>query len=310
MTRRAVLMLAATLCLLTASATAQSKDFNTSTGLITRSSCGRSRAAASWCHSTCLSGDHDRMRVVIVDDEAVARKGLRTLLSREPDVVIVGEASSGQETEQLVREHRVDVLLLDIQMPLKNGLDVVAGLDPETLPLVIFITAHDEHAIRAFELHALDYLVKPYREDRLHDALGRARVLLQDRRLDGFRERVGAWVASRPAYAARLKIEQDERIRFVSVRDIIWIEAQDYCVLLHLTDERILQRGTLKQFLRTLDPRQFVRVHRSAAVNVRHVRDLTIAANGGLSARLTAGAEVPVAKGSRAELEDRLRALP
>ena len=250
------------------------------------------------------------MRVVIGDDEAVARKGLRTLLAREPDVVIIGEASSGQETEQLLREHLVDVLLLDIQMPLKNGLDVVAGLDPQTLPLVIFVTAHDEHAIRAFELHALDYLVKPYREDRLHEAMGRARTILREGRLGGVRDRIGAWVASQPAYASRIKVEEGERIRFVPVRDIVWIEAQDYCVLLHLPSERILQRGPLKQILRTLDPRQFVRVHRSAAVNVRHVRDLTISANGGVSARLTSGTEVPVAKGSRAELEERLRALP
>ncbi len=249
------------------------------------------------------------MRVLIADDEAVARKGLRTLLAREADVVVVGEASSGVETERLLREHRVDVLLLDIQMPLKGGLDVVAGLDPTTMPLVILVTAHDEHAIRAFELHALDYLVKPYREDRLHEAMGRARNILRDRQLAGFRERLGAWVASQPAYATRIKVEEPERIRFVPVRDIQWIEAQDYCVLLHLDAERILQRGALKQVLRTLDPAEFVRIHRSAAVNVRHVRELTITANGSLSARLTSGREVPVARSCRAELEERLRTL-
>lgn len=248
------------------------------------------------------------MRVLIADDEAVARKGLRTLLALEADVVIVGEASSGEETRQLLHDHQVDVMLLDIQMPLGSGLDVVAGLDPATLPLVIFVTAHDEHAIRAFDLHALDYLVKPYREDRLREALGRARALLRDRRLDGFHERLGAWVASAPAYASRLRIEEPGRIRFVPVRDIHWIEAQDYCVLLHLAGERILRRGTLKQVLRALDPAAFVRVHRSAAVNVRHVRELTIA-NGSLSARLTSGKDVPVSRSSRVELEEKLRAL-
>jgi len=252
------------------------------------------------------------MRVLIADDEPVARKGLRELLAREPDVAIVGEASSGEETEQLLRDSGADVVVLDIQMPQKTGLDVVAGLrlDPARLPLVIFVTAHDEHAIRAFELHALDYLVKPYREDRLREAIGRARALLRDRRLGEFRQRVGAWVASQPAFATRIRVEDAERIRFVAVRDIQWIEAQDYCVLLHLADERILRRGTLKQFLKTIDPQVFVRVHRSAALNVRCVRELTITVSGGLVARLASGTEVPVARQCRGELEERLRALP
>lgn len=250
------------------------------------------------------------MRVLIADDEPVARRGLRTLLAAEPDVVIAGEAGDGEETEQLLRTHDVDVLILDIQMPQKSGLDVVAGIDPASLPLVIFVTAHDEHAIRAFDLHALDYLVKPYREDRLREAIGRARALVGRRQLGAFRQRVGAWVASQPAYPSRIRVEERERIRFVAVREIQWIEAQDYCVLVHLAGERILRRGTLKQFLRTLDPAQFVRVHRSAAINVRHVRELTITVGGGLTARLSSGAEVAVARGCRADLEERLRTLP
>jgi len=253
------------------------------------------------------------MRVLIADDEAVARKGLRALLSAEPDVTIVGEAATGEDTEALVRDTDPDVLILDIQMPQRTGLDVVAGIDPAALPFVIFVTAHDEHAIRAFELHALDYLVKPYREDRLREAIGRARALMRGGagRVRGQqRDRVGAWVASQPVYPARIRVEDKDRIRFIPVREIQWIEAQDYCVLLHLPGERILRRGTLKQFLRTLDPAQFVRVHRSAALNVRHVRELTLDAAGGLTARLTAGAEVSVARSFREQLEERLRALP
>jgi two-component system LytT family response regulator len=250
------------------------------------------------------------VRVLLADDEPIARKGLRALLSSEPDVAIVGEAATGEETEALLRSTDADVLILDIQMPQKSGLDVVAGIDPVALPLVIFVTAHDEHAIRAFELHALDYLVKPYREDRLREAIGRARALLGRRHLGPFRHRVGAWVASQPAYPTRIRIEDNDRIRFIPVKDIQWIEAQDYCVLLHLAGERILRRGTLKQFLRTLDPAVFVRVHRSAAVNVRHVKELTITVSGGLTARLASGAEVGVARAFRAELEERLRTLP
>ena len=250
------------------------------------------------------------MRILIADDEEVARQGLRTLLASEPDVLIVGEAATGEETETLLRSTDADVLILDIQMPQKSGLDVVAGIDPAALPLVIFVTAHDEHAIRAFELHALDYLVKPYREDRLRQAIGRARALVGRRQLGPFRQRVGAWVASQPAYPARIRVEDRDRIRFIPVKDIHWIEAQDYCVLLHLAGERILRRGTLKQVLRTLDPALFVRVHRSAAVNVRQVRELTITVGGGVTARLASGADVAVARVFRPELEERLRALP
>jgi two-component system, LytTR family, response regulator len=250
------------------------------------------------------------VRVLIADDEAMARKGLRALLAAEPDVTVAGEAATGEETEALLRSTDADVLILDIQMPQKTGLDVVAGIDPASLPLVIFVTAHDEHAIRAFELHALDYLVKPYREDRFKEAIGRARALLGRRELGVYRRRVGAWVTAQPAYPSRIRVEDKDRIRFIAVRDIHWVEAQDYCVLLHLSGERILRRGTLKQFLRTVDPATFVRVHRSAAVNVRHVRELTITANGGLTARTASGAEIPVTRGFREELEERLRALP
>src|SRR6185295_5344766 len=137
------------------------------------------------------------------------------LLADEPDITIVGEAATGEETEALLASTRPDVLILDIQMPQKTGLDVVAGIDPGELPLVIFVTAHDEHAIRAFELHALDYLVKPYREDRLRQAIGRARGLIGRGRLAPFQRRVGAWVASQPTFPSRLRVEDRDRIRFV-----------------------------------------------------------------------------------------------
>jgi two-component system LytT family response regulator len=238
------------------------------------------------------------MRVVIADDEAVARQGLRDLLSREPGVEIVGEAGDGESLIGLIGETRPDVVLLDINMPKGSGLDVVEAIGSGPMPLVIFVTAHDEHAVRAFELQALDYLVKPYREDRLRDALARARERLRQRD------------PGRSAYAARLKVEKNGSIRFVAMRDVRWIEAQDYCVLLHTDRERILRRGTLKQFLEALDPAVFVRVHRSAAVNVHYVRDLTITAGGGMTARLEGGTSVAVARGFRPELEARLRDLP
>src|SRR5215467_4683578 len=158
------------------------------------------------------------MRVLVADDEAVAREGLCALLTHERDVTVIGETASGEDTERAIRELQPDVVLLDIHMPQKSGLDVLAGIEPDLLPLVIFVTAHDEHALRAFELHALDYLVKPYREERLREAIERARALVGRRHLAPFRQRVGAWVASQPAYPSRIRVEDRDRIRFIPVR--------------------------------------------------------------------------------------------
>jgi two-component system LytT family response regulator len=250
------------------------------------------------------------MRVLIVDDEPVARKGLRALLAAEPDVVVVAEAESGEAAERLLAMHEVDVLILDIQMPCRSGMDIVAGIDPASLPIVIFVTAHEQHAIRAFELHALDYLVKPVREERFRQAIGRARAALGRGRSGRHGQRVGAWLAAQSVYATRLRVEANGRIRFLPVRDIHWIEAQDYCVTLHLAAEAILRRGTLLRVLRALDPREFVRVHRSAALSLRHVRELTVTGDGGLTARMASGADVRVSRPYRTELEARLSALP
>jgi len=257
------------------------------------------------------------LRVIVSDDEPVARQGLRDLLQREPGVDVVGEAADGEALIALIRSTPADVVLLDINMPKASGLEVVEAVGADAMPLVIFVTAHDEHAVRAFELQALDYIVKPYREDRLRDALRRARARLAQRQAGDFQARLEAWLGAqatdaprRTAYPARIRIEEAGSIRFVAVRDIRWIEAQDYCVLLHTERERILRRGTLKQFLGDVDPRVFVRVHRSAALNVKFVRDLTITATGAMTARLVDGTEIPVARGSRAALEERLRDLP
>jgi two-component system LytT family response regulator len=254
---------------------------------------------------------------MVVDDEREARRGLCELLAREADVEVVAEVGDGDQAVRLLTQQAVDLVLLDIQMPRVLGFDVVAPNEGMTTPLVIFVTAHDQYALRAFELGALDYLVKPYREERLREALQRARERLQQRSAGEFRDRLEAWLtdsprrssgASRPKPAARIRVEHNGRIRFVAVRDILWIEAQDYCVLVHLASERILRRGVLKQFLEEIDPRQFVRVHRSAAVNVRAVRELVMTANGGLTARLTNEQEIPVARPYRHMLEERLRA--
>jgi two-component system, LytTR family, response regulator len=260
------------------------------------------------------------MRVLIADDERVARDGLRQLLSGFPDVDVVAEAASGTDTVRLLESTDVDLVLLDINMPGMTGLEVVASVGVDIMPMVVFVTAYEQHAVNAFDLHALDYLVKPFSEARFHDTITRARRALRDQATGALRDKLTAWLrghdqasdeapgGKRPV--TRLRVEQEGRIRFVAVRDIRWIEAQDYCVLLHLEGERILRRGTLKRTLEELDARIFVRVHRSAAVNVRHVRDLVLTPAGGVMARMANQQEIPVAASARAALEARLAEVP
>ena len=258
------------------------------------------------------------MRVLIADDETVARRGVRRLLADLPGIEVAGEAASGPEVLDMVRSGGIDLLLLDINMPGMTGLEVVSAIGAAAMPAVVFITAYDRHAVRAFELHALDYLVKPFSEERFRTAIERARHAMARDSEGELRSRLDAWLRGQAARSApparktpqRLRIEEDGRIRFVPVRDIRWVEAQDYCVLLHLADERILRRGTLKRTMDELDPRQFVRVHRSAAVNIRYVRDLVLTPSGGLTARLVDGTDVPVASAHRAALEARLTEIP
>ncbi len=258
------------------------------------------------------------MRVLIADDESVARRGVRRLLAAVPDVEGVGEAASGPDVVRMVQAAPVDLVLLDINMPGMTGLEVVSAIGPGRMPFVIFVTAYDSHAVRAFELHALDYLVKPFSRERFCAALERARDAIQ-RDASGLHAKLDAWLRGLPPAASltaaarppqRLRIEDDGRIRFVPLRDIRWVEAQDYCVLLHLERERILRRGTLKRTMDDLDPRLFVRVHRSAAVNIRYVKDLVLTPSGGLIARMMDGAEVPVAPAHRVTLEERLSNVP
>lgn len=257
------------------------------------------------------------MRILVVDDERTARAGLVRLLAREPDVEATADAADTRQARSILEGQAIDLVFLDIGLPGESGLEWLASLEPARRPLVVFITAHDQHAIAAFELHALDYLVKPYREDRLADAMARARARLCDRQAGDFQRRVSSWLAgqsmtqaSAPGFPSRIRLESDGRIRFVGADDVVWIEAQDYCVLVHLRSGQVLQRGTLKQSLRQFDPRRFMRVHRSAAVNLGEVRELTVRASGSVVAHMKNGAVVPVARSLRATLEARLLEVP
>ena len=253
------------------------------------------------------------MKTLIVDDEPQARAGLRHLLEQDPEIEIVGESANGRRAVQDIAELRPDLVLLDIQMPGLDGFGVLAELDLNDPPLFIFVTAHDEHTLRAFEVHALDYLLKPFTDARFRQAIERAKVRHRERQSSELGDRLQRLLADQhkvdpePQTLKRFAIKRGDETQFVDCGDVRWIEAEEYCVRLHLRDGRShLLRGNLGSFEPRLDPSSFQRTHRSAIVNLHYVRSLRALFKGRALAVLDDGTQVPVSRNRRAELESRL----
>ena len=210
------------------------------------------------------------IRTLIVDDEPIARAGVRALLSAEPDIAVIGECGDGRSAIAAIQRDAPDLVLLDIQMPRIDGFDVIDALEPDCRPLVIVLTAHGQHALRAFDAEALDYVVKPFADGRLRTAVARARARVEQRR-------VGA--ASAPSisaqYLARIPVRSLGKTIYVPVRDIDWIGASDYYAELHARGgRRHLIRETMQRLELRLDPALFCRIHRSAIVRIDCVAEV------------------------------------
>jgi two-component system LytT family response regulator len=217
-----------------------------------------------------------RIRALIADDEPHARHLLRSLLKDEPDIDVVGEAADGEETARMVRELAPDLLLLDIQMPALDGFAVIEDIGVERMPTVIFVTAYDQYALRAFDVHALDYLLKPFDGERLSAALKRARKHVGGHDHDDTTPRMMALLDElrRRDFPERLPIKGDGRITFVTVDEIDWVEAAGKMLRIHVGTASHLIRETMGALEQQLDPRRFVRIQRSAIVNVRRIKEL------------------------------------
>jgi two-component system LytT family response regulator len=230
------------------------------------------------------------LRVLIVDDEPLARARLRELLSDEEDIEIVAEYPNGAAAVTGIERDQPDLVLLDIQMPEIDGFGVVRAIGPDRMPAVVFVTASDAHAVRAFEVHAVDYVLKPVDRDRLLEAVARARSRVSatpERGQDhDIRERLAALVAevsaavvsgaaggARPG-VARLAVKGDGRVVFVRTADVDWVEAMDNYVRLHVGREKHLMRETLSHLEQRLPSQSFLRVHRSTIVNVDRIREV------------------------------------
>jgi len=232
------------------------------------------------------------IRALIADDEPLARRGIRQLLAPHPDVTVVAEARNGAEAVRLLREHRPELVFLDVQMPELDGFAVLRAPGADAPPAVVFLTAYDTFAVRAFEARALDYLVKPVEEARFEDALARVRERAHARRV------VRRLLV--PTAAGELLLDPDE---------IDWIEADDYYAAVHARGRRHLLRESLASLATRLDAERFVRAHRSAIVNVARVRELRAEPSGETVLVLRDGTRVPVSRRRREHVVQTLRRL-
>jgi two-component system, LytTR family, response regulator len=252
----------------------------------------------------------DRIRAIIADDEPLARRGIRQLLGPHPDISIVAEARNGRETVLKLQELKPDLVFLDVQMPELDGFGVLREIGPRQMPAVIFVTAYDEFAVRAFDAHALDYLVKPLEVARFGRAIERLRKHLRSTRAVDLSQKLAALLAMRDKEQAnqRILVHTSSGDLVLNTNEIEWIEADDYYAAIHAREGRHLIRESLASLEQRLDAARFVRVHRSAIVNVDRVREFRHA-NGETLLVLQSGINVPVSRRRRARVTGQLRHL-
>jgi two-component system LytT family response regulator len=249
-----------------------------------------------------------RLRIIIADDEPLARSRLLALLPKDAGVEIIGEYGSGTEAVEAIRRDKPDVVFLDMQMPGCDGLEVAAGIDPADRPAIIFVTAHDKFAVDAFGVRAVDYLLKPFDRERLEAALGRAAEYVGAKRAGDLGDRIqGLLAGGAPQGAARperLAVKADGRFVFLNYEEIVWVEAADNYVVIHTSNgERLMPRDTLSSIEERLGPRHFTRVNRSALVRIDQVKELQPSAQGDYSILLRNGTRIPLSRALRGRFE-------
>ena len=261
-------------------------------------------------------------RALIVDDEAPARLRLRELVERTPSVVLIGECSSGPEAVAAIRDLRPELLLLDVQMPVMDGFQVLRRIPSDPMPVTIFVTAYDRYALAAFEAHALDYLLKPFSDERFAKALHRAIAQIEMRQSGEMASRMLAMLESHasasdtgtgaarswrvPRDSRRLAIKVNGRVVILKAGEIDWVEAAGVYVELHAGKKVYLHRGSITEMETQLAPARFVRIHRSTLVNLDRVRELTPGTHGEFHVLLTDGTGLKLSRGYRHRLEEQL----
>ena len=255
----------------------------------------------------------EKICVLVVDDEAPARQRLIDLLRKEPVAATILEAENGAAAVAAIEDRRPDLVFLDVQMPEMDGLGVMEAVGPEAMPLTVLVTAHDQHAVRAFEANALDYLLKPFSDERFEATIARVRSRLEERNLHEFGQRLMRMLSSerpaqqqRPNRLDRLVVKSGGVARFIRAVEIDWIEAAGVYVNLHVAGKEILYRSALADLAERLDPARFIRVHRSTIVNIESILQLEPISHGEFEVVLKGGARTRISRSYRAQLEERL----
>ena len=250
------------------------------------------------------------IHVLVADDELPARQRLIDLLQRDDQVASVSEAADGETAVEMIHRQKPHLLFLDVQMPELDGLGVIDAIGAAEMPLTVFVTAYDQHAIRAFEASALDYLLKPFSDERFEATMARVKARLDERSMKEFGQRVMKMVSAAPSAPEkrldRLVVKAGGTTRFIRVIDIDWIEAAGVYVTLHVAGKELLYRAALNDLAEKLDPRRFVRVHRSALINIESVVQLEPISHGEFEAVLKNGSRTRVSRTYRGQLEKRL----
>jgi two-component system, LytTR family, response regulator len=245
------------------------------------------------------------IRAILADDEVLARQKLRQLLRDEPEIEIVGEGASASETIELVRATGPDLLFLDIRMPGMDGFDIIdklsTGSDP-VVPRIIFTTAYDSYALRAFEIHAVDYLLKPFTSERLHSAVQRAHGEIDTSKKNAGRSNGRS--QNPPAYTTRIVFKSRGRILFLPVSDIRWIAAEENYARICTGAEKHLLRETMSHLEEKLDPQMFLRVHRSAIVNLQYLKEVRTEPSGEFTVVLVDGQKIAMSRSFHARITE------
>jgi len=258
------------------------------------------------------------IKAIIVDDEPIARRNLEALLKDDPDIEIVGLCASGAEAVKLIRKTPPDLLFLDIQMPETDGFAVLKKINPAGIAAIVFVTAYDQYALKAFETHALDYLLKPFSDERFALTLERAKNQVRQREAAVLSQKLHDLLAEHAvkqqtpangAYVTRFLIKETSRVFFVKVEEIDWVEAADYYVNLHVGAKTHLLRETMSDLENQLDPSRFMRIHRSAIVNLHRVKEVQTRSGGEYFAVMKDGAQLKLSRSRRDQLETLLRHL-
>ncbi|MGQ0760751.1 MAG: LytR/AlgR family response regulator transcription factor [Acidobacteriota bacterium] len=247
-----------------------------------------------------------KIRTIIADDEPLARRGIRAQLKHEKDFEVISECRNGHEAVKTIEIESPDLVFLDVQMPELDGFGVVEAIGAARMPAVIFVTAYDRYALRAFEVHALDYLLKPFDDERFAGALQRARRHIERKDIDDLGRRLQGLLDDlqpRQKFVDRLVIKSAGRIFFLSVAEVDWIEAADNYVRLHASSGSHLLRETMNNLEKKLDPNQFLRIHRSRIVNIQRVKELRPLFRGEYDIMLKDGTRLETGRGYRDRIQ-------